>query len=207
MPILQSVMEFPMGKPTKNVPSALKHGGSAGTTILPGEDEAAFNKLHHDLSVELAPNGPLEEDIVMAMARLVWRKQNLKIYTLIQTANKRFNTLISNSLKLSDYEEEKVASPVVGRHQRRRIYESPLEWSARFEAASEEALKEMGTDGELVDLANVVTIDNLLNELSLIDRLDGMIDRCIKRLLMVRGVKSLAAPPESSRSPKRLSAA
>ena len=79
-----------MGKRTKNVPSALKHGGFAGTTILPGEDEAAFDKLHHDLSVEFAPNGPLEEDIVMAMARLVWRKQNLKIYTLIENANKRF---------------------------------------------------------------------------------------------------------------------
>ena len=197
-------MEFPVGKRTKNVPSALKHGGFAGTTILPGEDEAAFDKLHHDLSVEFAPNGPLEEDIVMAMARLVWRKRNLKIYTLIQNAKKRFNSLISSSLK-RDYKEEKIASPVVERH--RRVYESPPEWSARFDSACEEARKEMGTDGELVDIFNVVTIDNLLNELSLIDRLDGMIDRCIKRLLIVRGVKSLAAPPKSSRSQKRLTAA
>ena len=62
-------------------------------------------------------------------------------------------------------------------------------------AAFEETRKEMGTDWELVDISDFVTIANLLNELSLVDRLDGMIDRCIKRLLMVRGVKSLAAPP------------
>ena len=40
--------------------------------------------------------------------------------------------------------------------------------------------------------ARYVTFDRLLEDLSLIDRLDGMLERCIKRLLMVRGVKSLA---------------
>jgi hypothetical protein len=206
MPILESVMEVPVVKRTNNAPSALKHGGFAGTTILPGEDEAAFNKLHHDLSVELAPNGPLEKDIVTTIARLVWRKQNLKIYTLIEKAHERFGTLIDVSLNLREHEEEKVASPVVGRHQRRRVFESPLEQRARVEAAFEEARKEMGPDRELVALADVATIDNLLNELSLFDRIDGMIDRNIKRLLMVRGVKSLSVSAEHSAPQKRLSA-
>ena len=34
--------------------------------------------------------------------------------------------------------------------------------------------------------------DFLLRELEIVDRLDSMIARCIKRLLMVRGVKSMA---------------
>ena len=38
----------------------------------------------------------------------------------------------------------------------------------------------------------LATIEELIEELELLDRLDGMIDRSIKRLLMVRGVKSLS---------------
>ena len=46
-------------------------------------------------------------------------------------------------------------------------------------------------------IADAVAIANLLDELSLVDRLDSMIDRCLKRLLMVRGVKSLCVSPEA----------
>ena len=56
-------------------PPALKHGAYSGTTLLPGEDPAAFEKLHADLVTELTPVGPLEEDIVVTIARLAWRKQ------------------------------------------------------------------------------------------------------------------------------------
>jgi hypothetical protein len=46
-------------------------------TLLPGEDPAAFKKLHQKLIDELKPVGALEEDIVADIARLIWRKQNL----------------------------------------------------------------------------------------------------------------------------------
>ena len=78
---------------------------------------------------------------------------------------------------------------------------------AEMRALFGEIRQEMGTDWELVDIADVATIADLLSELSVVDRLDGMIDRCIKRLLMVREIKSLAAPSKSSVSRKRLSAA
>jgi hypothetical protein len=45
------------------------------------------------------------------------------------------------------------------------------------------------------------TIDGLMKELDVADRLQGMINRCLKQLLMVRGVKSVlsaAAPSESA---------
>jgi hypothetical protein len=44
----------------------------------------------------------------------------------------------------------------------------------------------------------------LMHELSIIDRIDGMIDRCLKRLLLVRGVKSIS--PSLSAAPKRIAA-
>ena len=55
---------------------------------------------------------------------------------------------------------------------------------------------------ELVEMGKDATIDHLLSELSVVDRLDGMIDRCLKRLLFVRGLKSIA--PSSSTAPEQL---
>ena len=89
----------------RRIPSALKHGGYSATALLPGEDHAAFEKLHRDLVKELTPKGPLEEDIVATVARLMWRKKNLDSYERTQTArmvaelfrNERFRTFSRNS--------------------------------------------------------------------------------------------------------------
>ncbi len=56
------------------IPPALKHGAYSATSVLPGESRAAFEKLHRNLKAEWSPSGALEDDIVMTMARLIWRK-------------------------------------------------------------------------------------------------------------------------------------
>jgi hypothetical protein len=76
--------EFPM--PIRKTPPALKHGGYSATAVLPGEDRAAFEKLHRDLVNELTPKGRLEEDIVATIACLMWRKQNLNSYEITHLA-------------------------------------------------------------------------------------------------------------------------
>ena len=53
-----------------------------------------------------------------------------------------------------------------------------------------------------VGMGRDVTIDRLFEELGVIDRIDSSIDRCLKRLLLVRGVKSIA--PSSSIAPEQL---
>jgi hypothetical protein len=60
-----------------------------------------------------------------------------------------------------------------------------------------------------VEMDDAVTIERLFEDLSVIDRLDGMIDRYLKRLLMVRGVKSMSPPATAAPLPprKRLAAA
>ena len=58
-------------------PPALKHGAYSATAILPGESQAEFEKLHRDTIAEWTPSGVLENDIVMTITRLLWRKQNL----------------------------------------------------------------------------------------------------------------------------------
>ena len=78
-----------MSKKNGQIHPALKHGGYSGTTLLPGEDRNVFEKLHRDLITEFASGGPMEEDIVATMARLVWRKQNLSTYRLAELAKNR----------------------------------------------------------------------------------------------------------------------
>src|SRR5262245_20437404 len=71
---------------SKKTHPALKHGGYSATTILPGEDQTAFEKLHRQLIAELSPKGMLEHDVVATIARLVGRKQNLATFRLAELA-------------------------------------------------------------------------------------------------------------------------
>src|SRR2546427_13135759 len=74
------------------VPPALKHAVYSATTLLPGEDSAAFATLHRGLIAEFTPVGALEEDIVADIARLTWRKQNLATFRIAELAKKRHQT-------------------------------------------------------------------------------------------------------------------
>ena len=47
---------------------------------------------------------------------------------------------------------------------------------------------------QLVEIGGLATLDRLAQELTIVERLDAMIDRCLKRLLLCRGTKSLAPP-------------
>jgi len=131
--------------PDEKSPSALKHGTYSATAVLPGEDRAAFNKLHRSLIVEHGPSGATEDDIVATMARLIWRKQNLA--TLVSAHRREveeYNTHCSSS-------------------------------GYPFRTLSE--------------------------ELGIEELLDDRIDKCLKRLLLVRGLKSISG--SSSSVPRR----
>jgi hypothetical protein len=163
-----------MAKNKNSLPRALKHGGFAGTTILPGESQVAFAKLFHDLRSDLCPKGAMEEDVIISIARLIWRKQNLKIFSDIQAAREDFLERLDRVLNKAEAEE--IASRDADRE---RDLEEIRAGMSR-------------TDWTLHNSAGELTLDSLCKELEVIDRIDGMIDRCFKRLLLVRGVKSLS---------------
>ena len=70
-------------------PPALNHGAYSATAILPGESQAEFKKLHPDILAEWTPSGVLENDIVMTITRLLWRKQNLDTLHIAEHARRR----------------------------------------------------------------------------------------------------------------------
>ena len=159
---------------------ALKHGGYAATGLLPGEDRVAFEKLHRNLIAELTPSGALEDDIVATMARLIWRKQNLGTFRIAELAQNRCESLISEKLGF-DWEERKEATS----------------------AAHDEVRKELGEAYELVEVGETATVERLLRDLDVEERLEARIEKCLKRLLVLRGLKSISTAYPSP-SPARI---
>jgi hypothetical protein len=169
---------------------ALKHAGYSATTLLPGEDAAAFEKLHRALIAEFTPVGALEEDIVSEMARLIWRRQNLATFRIAKLARKRYEEIRDEKVPPIDYYEsdEDVAQQEA--------------WREGSRAADKQARQEIGESYELTDIGEPATIDGLMKELDIKERLDGAISRCLKQLLMVRGVKSLSSASASASTPQ-----
>jgi glycine/D-amino acid oxidase-like deaminating enzyme len=148
--------------------NALKHGAYSATAVLPGEDEDAFRELHQKIIAELAPVGALEEDLVGTIARLLWRKQNLAILRIIEFARQHGVELRA---------------------------ERPF---FRMEGLLNQTREELGEDYNLVEIGETATVDRLLEDLQIEERLDATIDKCLKRLLFLRGIKSLLSAASSA---------
>jgi hypothetical protein len=180
----------------KKLHPALKHAGYSATTILPGEDPAEFAKLHRALIDEWTPNGALEDDIVATMARAQWRKKNISTFRLAELARQRVMQI--RDAMLSGIGEEPATDESI---------ELEKAFIEKCRAAENQASKELGELYALVEMGDEATLDRLMKELEVQERLDAMTDRCIKRLLLVRGLKSMpigtSAPPKSLPGPSR----
>ena len=144
-------------------PSALKHGAYSTTAVLPGEDRAAYERLHRELAAELRPNGTFEDSVVADLARLIWRKENLGIFRTAELAQYQYVYL-----------------------QGGRDPDAPAD------AAEQTAPEKLGDRYRWAEMKRFSRIGYYAEELRLAERLDGMIDRCLKRLLFVRGLKSMS---------------
>jgi hypothetical protein len=158
---------------------AVKHGAYSATAVLPGESPAEFEKLHQDLIAEYAPSGVHEQHIVRNIARLIWRQQNLATLRISERAQARRAEILHEKLPVDSLLLITKVDPKLTRD------------------ADSEAKKELGENYELVEIGAAATFDGLRNELEIQERLDAAINRCLKQLLMARGVKSITAAPPS----------
>jgi hypothetical protein len=180
----------------KKTHSALKHGGYSTTTILPGESVAEFGRLHRDLTSELVPNGALADDIVATVTRLVWRKRNLSTFQTAVFAKIHYNIIMSR--EFSRMLPEQTPPP--------ELEGSPYNEAdaKQIEAIDHVARKELGDDAyELARIGKTATVNSLWNDLEVLERLNAMIEKCLKRLLFLKGLESILVPSSSS-PPKRL---
>ena len=165
-----------MSDHVKKFHAALKHGAFSATAILPGEDPDAFKELHQNIVAELALVGALEDDIGWTIARLVWRKEHLGTPRIGELALEHESRIQAQKSQFELLEMEKYSA------ERRE---------ATMQAAEDQARKDLGAKYELVEVGETATVDRLLQDLAVEERLDTMIDKCLKRLLFLRGLKSL----------------
>ena len=84
----------------------------------------------------------------------------------------------------------------------------PADRAAAIRAADDEARKELKEAYEFVEMGQEASVEQLMKDLEVLDRLDAMIDKCLKRLLFVRELKSISsastsAPRERLAGPSR----
>jgi hypothetical protein len=169
-----------MSTPTKKTPPALKHAGFSCTSVLPGEDASEFEKLHRAIVAELGLDGALEDEIGHSLAHFLWRKKNLAIFGIAQRAQQRMREIRDTLLPRLNSDAE-----TSGATEFEEIFQK------KWQAAEVQARKEFGEHYGLVEVGDEATLEGLAKQLAILDRLDSMIDRCLKRLLLIRGLKSL----------------
>jgi predicted transcriptional regulator len=175
-----------MSSEVRRVHSAVKHGAYSATAVLPGESLTEFEELHRELITELCPSGAIEDDAVANIARLLWRKKNLRTLSTAELAQERYSEILTENVD-ADFSIENSAK---------------CEEQMRF--ANDLAQKELGGIYELVEAGEASTFDGLSKELDIQERLDAAISRCLKRLLLVRGIKSISETSLPTSGQKRI---
>jgi hypothetical protein len=214
------------------LPPALRHAGYSATALLPGESRTEFLKLHRDLIKEIHPDGALEDDIVFTIARLIWRKQNLATLRRAEVAREYNEKIIDRWARaVLNFDEDEISEEVGenaehgekdeknssenmeegGQHaQYGQEYLNEHDSSDEDGSESDQSIeleeqrrRELGVAYKLVEMGDAVTADRLLRDLEVERRLDSQIDSCLKRLLLVRGLKSISpiTPSTPAQSP------
>ena len=80
---------------------------------------------------------------------------------------------------------------------------SPAEHKEATRIAHDQARKDLGNAYALVEVGEAATVDRLLSDLEIEERLEAKIEKCLKRLLVLRGVKSVSTTYPSA-SPRRI---
>jgi hypothetical protein len=192
---------------------ALKHGGYAATVVLPGESVDEFEKLRRDLIANFAADGALEEDIVTDLAGRLWRKQNRATFRAAEVARQHYNAIFSrefdrlrgSDLTEQEKNEEKESFAWHGITEETELQRKAMlaERERTIRAADDIARNELGDMYELAKMADTVTVAFLMEDLAVEERLDAAIDKCLKRLLLVKGLKSISGS-SSSAPPNRI---
>jgi hypothetical protein len=166
---------------------ALKHGAYSAMGVLPGENRAEFEKLHRELINDFSPSGAFENDVIVNMARILWRKKNLRTLSTAKFARDRYSAIIDANVD-SGF----------------RALVDPVRHEEQMHAAEDQAQKELGEAYGFIKAGEAATLDGLTKELNIEERLDAGISRCLKQLLLVRGVKSISETPLPTSRPKQI---
>ncbi len=197
--------------------NALKHGGYSNLAVLPGEDPDEFDRHHQSLIDEFAPSGPTEHDVVLSLAKCMWRKSRLGIYPRAARAREQLGPILGgpdtcevqvdiNLFRASAKETERTLQIIevqqklneVRRDMSVHLTEVNRHAKAILEKVGvniEEHLLEESVNWALAALRELITPEALMKELELEARLEARIDRLLKRLFYLKAAKQMLGLP------------
>lgn len=213
-------------------PNAQKHGVFAAAPIIPGEDPQEFEELCATLVKEWTPDGATEVDAVLSLANAMWRKRRAQRFVETQLminmldvhhpsfneieGLRRFAILIKQNPEIAFEEWAKVyfrpdRINYLEKKVPRAKFHSDSEWAQAIENEMSSVLtppREVGDDTKfLVGYTECLLLkssDLFEKELALIERLDAMIDRLIKRLVQIKATKQMLGQyPQSQKTIKQ----
>jgi hypothetical protein len=172
----------------KRIHYALKHGGYSALGVLPGENGAEFSKLRTEIRADLQLKGVLEEDIGDTIAKLIWRKRNRERFAIAERAKRLRHQIIEDTFRQRKIDiDDALETP---------LYKGEAEnVEARKEAEKEAEARARGELGQAYEwiFCETATVDSLLKDVELEERLNAAVGKCLKQLMILRGVKSLTA--------------
>jgi hypothetical protein len=197
--------------------NALKHGGYSKAIVLPGEDPEVFEALYQGVREEWEPQGTLEENFVLALAKLMLQRNRVDDYfyqemvLLRRTKEDEIDQAREILLCLEGAKTVDQAKTIIDhlphtyiREMGRGIIVSD------FRPAEEEIPRLVNRLRELMNMQKEIEVspyeaDNSakMRELTaqktaIDDRLDASIDKTIKRLLLVKTYKQANAALKSA---------
>lgn len=195
--------------------NALKHGGYSNLGVLPGEDPGEFTRFHHSLTIELDPSGPTERDVVLSLAKCLWRKSRLGIYGVTEAARKEWGPVFAERdnpywdltvqlIKKFCQDGERLNDAIQLHEATREALTEQLPHLKEFKTCcaailtvesggeSEEELTRKGVvELTLASFGDQITTEALIKEIELDGRLDARIDRLLKRLWQLKAAKQM----------------
>jgi hypothetical protein len=196
----------------RKLPNALRHGAYSVLTVLPGEDAGEFKKLCEKITAQYnVDSDPVLQCELTNLARLLWRRQNLATFDIAAEASRVVDEISADLIPRQRVETTEfylLGQKLVG--------EPPtVEQTRAGQAKAKEKIQsELGEYAKLAAMSRDLTFENLHEQLAVMERLDQMIYKCMKRVGFIKTLKSVTAsdsiPERRERSrpqAKQLSAA
>ena len=211
--------------------NAIKHGAFAKELVILGENKDDFDELHQSCVKELKPSGRMEEEVVLAIAKYMWRKRRIERLFIDEANWLQAHPAAPELRAVSQFNEIFIQKGAPCSHVWNLVALLPEDYRAviqkEFKCPSTEyddewidRVKKFITD--LHTMAAVSALSSLedprsvgqtaakIRELSakqtaLEDRLDMMIDKALKRLATLKTFKQVVAIQET-RQPRKISA-
>jgi hypothetical protein len=194
--------DYPVSDKRFRPPSAYKHGGFSKTVLFPWEDADEFDDLHRSLQEEWEPSGALEEDAVYTILTCIWRKHRIRdkrnLDTLAALQKQDLKELSEKPLPFFDTKQEKTmyALKHMPRSDGRPRYDGAFSQLVGFSSSLYGRL-----DGQFLELSigmlgGELSTDRILEDLTLEERLDAMVDRAMRRLAQMKFMKQISASSE-----------